>query len=100
MDKADLVPGLLGAGFQPLVAALRVDEGMSKLAERVVPCARHLGGIVNFNLSVRLEIDKRRNAMKAGWSRLGNFWTSHCHKRVKRSVLYASVVAMLLHDGF
>ena len=51
-----------------------------------------LGGIVNFNLSVRLEIDKRRNAMKAGWSRLGNFWTSHCRKRVKRSVLYANVV--------
>ena len=43
VGKADLAPGLLGAGFQPLVAALRVDEGVSKLAERVVPCARHLG---------------------------------------------------------
>ena len=45
-----------------------------------------------FNNTAKREIEKRLAAMKAGWARLGAFWTSGVRKQTKRAALLSFVV--------
>ena len=66
--------------------------GASLLAERTVPFARHLGGLASYNNSTTREVERRKAAMRAGWSRLGSFWTARARRTTKRAALLSVAV--------
>ena len=93
-DKADIVVHM--GNCRAFAEAADAVPGAQVIAQRTVPFARHLGGLNPYNNSASREMEQRRMALRAGWARLGSFWTASVRKKTKRAIFLSVVVEAAL----
>lgn len=59
---------------------------------RVLPAARHLGGLFSYSGSDQAEVRRRCTADRKGWHELGRFWASRTPLRLRRALFISKVV--------
>ena len=84
-DKRKVVPSLGQQENKKLADMMKRDA-----ACKALPTARYLGGRHSYNQS-NSEMKPRVNAMRKGWSEMGNMWRSDTSYNFKRGIFLSKV---------